>query len=115
MFFFFLSGTGAGRQAAGDVPRRHGRPLTSSIACPAAGQETRRHLGRTRHRGRCHELRQEGRAEGLQDDGGPLEGHRQERAVLAPGREREDGHLRRHVPGDVSSGGSHHPAGRRGG
>ena len=45
---------------------------------------------------------------------GVSESHRQECAVLASGRERTFGHLRRHVPRQRTLGRDHHPAGRRG-
>ena len=53
--------------------------------------------------------------EGLQDYGGPQEGHPEERSLLPPGRERAVRHLRRHVPRHSPRWGGHHPTGGRGG
>lgn len=54
-----------------------------------------------------------GGAKRLQDDGGVIESHRQKHTVLAPGRERAIGHIRRHVPGHVSTGRVYHSTGWR--
>lgn len=110
-----LPGAGqAGRQQAGGHPGRPGRPEPDAADGGAAGAAKGRHLGGAGQRGGRHQLREEGRPEGLQNDGRPVEGDRQERAIFPPGRERAVGHLRRHVPVQLSAERADHPAGRRG-
>lgn len=110
----FVPGAGARCQAGGRLAGGHGGPVPAARARGTARATPRGHIGRAGVRGGRHQLRQEGGAQGLQDDGRPEQGHRQERALLAPRRERALRHLRRHVPRQLPARRGHHPAGRRG-